>query len=210
MPEALIKKTQLEQAQRIASSATQLFNETQIEVNKERITSGERVGYFCAGAISLSFTLTGFLFSNPTTSAILQEDFFFHIPLAALLIIGWILLFISVVASMLIRFFNSLYLNYSRAQYWSSKNIESQQKTIEAIQAGVGFVYTDASDDATAVSNINRNIDGYSELEVASKRRAKFWLKALNLAQAFLFTGAVSGLIIFVLFLVIITFKLVI
>lgn len=209
MYDHLIKKAEFESAQKIATQAGKYFNDVQIKVNKEKVVASERVGWFCAGAISLSFTLIGYLFSNIETRQVIASDLFVHVPLIGLLIVGWMNLAVSVVASLLVRFWNALYLNYNGAQYWSSKNKELKDKALQAIEGGVPFVFTDANDSTQATVNVMKDRDSYSSLEKVTSQRAKYWLRFLNLAQALIYIGAVFGLVLLSIFLMVVTTRLV-
>lgn len=209
MDESLVKKAELEYSQKIAGEAGQIFNTTQIEVNKERIVAGERVGWFSAGAISLSFTLIGYLFSNSEAKQVFREDVFSYLPLIGLLIIGWMNLSISILASLLVRLWNASYLNYNKAQYWSSKNRESKEKALEAIAAGEELIFTGAENSDSAVKNVEESKKNYTDIEKIATHKAKFWLRALNLAQAAIYTGAIVGLSLLSLFLIVVTYRLI-
>ena len=197
MYDLITKKSEFEQSQKIADAAGKEFNVVQIEVNKERIIAGERVGWFCAGAISLSFTLIGYLFSNNDAKQILSENISGKIPLIAPLIIGWLCLMFSIIASLLVRLFNASYLNYNKAHYWTSKNRESKEKAIAAIEAGVEMIFTDADNSELAKKNISESRENFAGLEKSFALRSKIWIKATNI-----------GLCLLSMFLIAVTYKL--
>lgn len=209
MNQLFIKKTELEKAQNNADQMNNFFNDTQYEVKREKIVAGERVGWFSAAAISLSFTLIGYLFSNDGAKKILAEEVFWNISLIIFLIVGWISLSLSVLGSLLIRLWNALHLNYNTAYQWSSKNREFKEKALEAVEVGVDFLFTDAKSTEQAIHNIEESKNNYLTLEKDFKTRSNTWLKALNYGQAFIYVGAICGLTLLSMFLILVTYKLV-
>ncbi|MDB5266183.1 MAG: hypothetical protein JWM39_896 [Parcubacteria group bacterium] len=208
MADPLIKKLELEQRQKNANQAGSLFNTTQFEVKKERVAAAERVGWFAAATISLSFTLIGYLFSNGSAQHILSEEIFINTPLVNILIIGWMCLLLSVLASLLVRLWSALHLNYNSAYHWSSENRKSKEVALEAIASGMVFMFTDAENDEEAKENVEESKKNYAKLETDFQHRSKFWLKAHNFAQAFVYVGAMSGILLLSIFLMIVTYRL--
>ena len=206
--EDVLRKNDLERSQRIATEAAKLFNEAQIEVNKERVVAAERVGYFCAGAISLSFTLIGYLFSNTEAKLVLNSNISEFISLLDLLILGWINLSISIVLSLLIRLWNASYINYSNAEYWTSKQRQHEDRVFKSIETGYIPLSIDVSLN-DAITNVKNSRDNFEDLEKISSKKASFWLKTINLTQASIYVGSVLGFIFLIYFLIIVNFRLI-
>ncbi len=209
MENSLIKRAEYETAKTIAENADKQLHSTQVEVNKERITASERVGWFSAGSISLSFTLIGYLFNNTDAKFVLSGSITNNIPLISVLIMGWVCLIISIIASLLTRILNATYLNYNQASNWSLKNRELKEKMLEAIEAGVEIIFSDANSREEGVRNIESSKDNLKDLESAFERRKKIWIKASNLAQAANYVGVITGFLFLSIFLIIITYRLI-
>lgn len=203
----LKKRTLLAQASDNTTQARKKFNETQFEVNKERITSAEKAGWWAGAAVSLSFTLVGYIISNDELRSFLGIEIFYNFPLVYLLIIGSITFLISIIGSVLCRLFNSSYLNYNQANYWASSEKEIRALQLDWIINGYDFLPSGNETKEQALKNIDESKKSYEDLELTAKRRQNFNLKLVNYSIAATFVGVLVGFISLTLFLIIIIFN---
>lgn len=197
-------------ASAIAADAGRQFNEVQVEANTSRIIAAERVGWFCAGAISLSFTLVGYLFSNSDARHVLSSEIIRGLPLIGFLILGWMNLTISILASLLVRLWNANYLTHNSGENWASKKrIEKENTIVFMEEEPDGLAFLDADTMGEAAENTKQSRDRFANLERGWGRKSNFWLKVSNLAQASIYTGALVGLMLLSTFLMLVTYQLV-
>ncbi|MES2623613.1 MAG: hypothetical protein V4576_04390 [Patescibacteria group bacterium] len=202
------KQSQLNSAEQNARQTGGDFTNAQVDVNKERILSAEKAGWWSGAAISLSFTLIGYLVSTETLRPYLKtEEFGIHI--LYLLIVAWISLLISIIGSVLCRLFNSSFLNYNFAERWASAEKELRRVQLDWIISGYDFVSYETNSDTDAKNNIQESEKGYETLSMIAKKKKKRLLKFTNLTTAAAFAGNVIGILILGLFLILITFNII-
>ncbi len=206
--EQVKKRTLLEQSSNNIGEARRSFNEVQFEVNKERIISAEKAGWWSGAAILLSFTLIGYFMANETLRPYLQKDII-DIPIIYFLFIGWISFLFSITGSVLCRLFNSSYLVYNKANYWASTEKEFCSLQLNWIIAGYDFLPLDTESKDLAKENIEESKKNYSDLEISSRKKQSIFLRSANLSVAATFAGALIGFISFGIFLISITFQIV-
>ncbi len=124
---------------------TNEFNKTQKEIMTERVHSAERTGWFAGAAFSLSLTLVGFLISRQSLFLLLRAD---EYTLDSL-VIGWVLLWLSIVASLLPRLWNARWLfNNSWDIYlagftkFETEELKKQHAELRSIVQGKAEIYS--------------------------------------------------------------------
>lgn len=94
------------------------FNRIQEDILRGRAESAERVGWLSGAAISLSFTLLGFLLSKASIVTFIRSN----VDVLWSLIAGWIFLTLAILGSLLMRLLSEKWLFDTSSHFYLMSN----------------------------------------------------------------------------------------
>ena len=194
-------------AQQAVNIASKEFNTIQIEINETRIKAIEKLAYFSSGTIALSITFIGSLLSDNFLKVL--QGLFFCIPLIYFLFLSWTLLILTVIASIIIRFWNASHLLHNRGYYWASSNKKLKEKMLEHLETGAPILFLDADTSVQAKEQMEESRVNYTNLEKEFESKKDFYLLLTNWLKKISIFSFIFGLIFLLAFAIIVTSRII-
>lgn len=197
MHKKLVKKQAIEDAQDKMRKVVKEFSSMQYKYRKNINSIYEKMAFYSAGIISLSITFIGFLVSREQH----LTQHFLCIPIYVYIYSSWIILAITIILSLLIKWIDSKYLFYNSQLNYHKSRKELEEKRIDFFKNYPNILFEKNSNQEKEIATSQKNIEILDSclINKTSKRESRnFKLQIIfKILASVLFAAGILLLIIF-------------
>lgn len=201
----LVNKAKVENAQKEVQSAGQEFTEQQRGFKKSIAGIHEQIALYSSGIISLSITFLGYLLSSDKGVTAIQTARII-VPVYWILYVSWLLLTLSIVLMLLIKWFDALYLFFNSQHNYHQKRKELQEALIPYYQTYPNIIFEAGSNLDSEIRVANTNIETLkNELIPKTFKKANDYYTWFDRLQKASIASFISAIVLLLLFAVAVT-----